>query len=327
MIKNFRNCKLPTTVLIDVRVLIIEGEPLRFNKIGINVLKVLFTLGHLKVILLNTAGSVNETLIALNLLESLFSDNSLKVIQPNQLKNSLTKNDKTIVVIDSDTKPINSLDFSTLGLGGDFFSILKLEDLLNYILPPRYSQIYRKTCETDISLSLNLNGSGEGKIDTGIGFFDHMLNLFAFHSKFDLTLKCEGDLIVDAHHTIEDVAIALGMAFKQALGDKIGIERYADISLPMDEAIAKISLDISGRPYLRWSVEGLDSSSVGHFPCEMTYHFFYSFVIKSEITLHIESNGENKHHIIEGIFKGVARALKLAASCTDNRLNSTKGLL
>jgi imidazoleglycerol-phosphate dehydratase len=197
------------------------------------------------------------------------------------------------------------------------------------ILLNRSAEVVRKTSETEISLSLNLDGSGVSRIDTGIGFFDHMLTLLAFHSGFDLSINCKGDLQVDAHHTIEDVGIALGQALKIALGERFGIERYSSLQLPMDEALTSVALDLSGRPYLNWQVAGLNSSAVvGHFPCEMASHFFYSLSYKAEITLHISASyGENQHHIIEGVFKAVARALRMAVKQSHFRINSTKGLL
>lgn len=194
----------------------------------------------------------------------------------------------------------------------------------------RIAQIKRKTAETDIALSLNLDGKGESKIDTGVGFFDHMLTLFAKHGGFDLEVDCKGDLAVDAHHTVEDVGICLGDAFKQALGDKMGITRYGSIILPMDEALIVTAADISGRALLRYNLM-IPAAAVGNFDTELTREFFEAFVRRAEITLHINQlDGYNSHHIIEGTFKSFARTLKQAVAIDEKNkdsLPSTKGVL
>lgn len=194
----------------------------------------------------------------------------------------------------------------------------------------RKSEISRKTAETDITLSLNLDGKGESKIDTGVGFFDHMLTLFAKHGGFDLDVKCVGDLNVDAHHTVEDVGIALGDAFKTALGNKMGITRYGYMVLPMDETLIVTAVDISGRSCLRYNLQ-IPAASVGNFDTELTREFFEAFVRKAEITLHINQlDGYNSHHIIEGTFKSFARTLKQAVAIDEKNkdsLPSTKGVL
>ncbi|WP_427340138.1 imidazoleglycerol-phosphate dehydratase HisB [Caloranaerobacter sp. DY30410] len=193
----------------------------------------------------------------------------------------------------------------------------------------RMSEKKRKTMETDISLKLNIDGKGRGNIDTGIGFFNHMLNLFARHGLFDLDLKCEGDLYVDGHHTIEDIGIVLGEAFKDALGDKKGIKRYASVFTPMDECLSLVVLDISGRPYLSFDVN-ITREMVGDFDTELVEEFFRAFVNNSRITLHIKMiNSGNTHHMIESIFKGFGRALD-AATAIDERIKgvmSTKGVI
>lgn len=194
----------------------------------------------------------------------------------------------------------------------------------------RTAQIDRKTNETDISLSLNLDGSGVSKIDTGCGFLDHCLTLFAHHSGFDLEVKCKGDTFVDDHHTCEDIAICLGDAFRNALGEMRGINRYGDIILPMDEALILSAIDISGRAHLSYDLD-IPSQKVGTFDTELTKEFYLAFVRKAAITLHIKQlAGENSHHIIEGSFKAFARALRKAvlvdASKADE-IPSTKGVL
>lgn len=187
----------------------------------------------------------------------------------------------------------------------------------------------RKTAETDIALKLNLDGSGTAKINSGCGFFDHMLTLFAKHSGVDLEFVCKGDTYVDYHHTVEDIGISLGAAIKEALGDKRGIERYGDITLPMDETLVLAALDISGRAYY---VSNLDIKpyKVGDFDVELVDEFFRALVTNAGITLHINQlAGKNAHHIIEGVFKAVARAFAKAARRDEKRddIPSTKGVL
>lgn len=191
----------------------------------------------------------------------------------------------------------------------------------------RKSKLIRKTKETDIELELNLDGSGITQIDTKIGFLDHMLTLFAFHGSFDLKVKCDGDINVDTHHTSEDIGILLGKAFSEAIGDKKGIDRYGSIFLPMDEALSRVVIDISGRPCLVYNVE-FTRDIIGSMATEDFKEFFKGFVNNSFVTLHIELlYGENDHHKIESIFKGFARALKSAIKITSDNLPSTKGVL
>ncbi len=193
----------------------------------------------------------------------------------------------------------------------------------------RHAEIKRKTNETDITLYLNIDGRGEANVDTGIGFFDHMLISFAKHGLFDLNLKVQGDLIVDCHHTIEDVGIVLGEAVKKALGDKKAIRRYGDIILPMDEALILCAIDLSGRPYLVFD-GNFSSDSVGYMDTQMVKEFFYAVSYSAGMNLHIRQlSGENDHHIIEGMFKAFAKALDEATS-KDTRIKavlSTKGVL
>lgn len=194
----------------------------------------------------------------------------------------------------------------------------------------RRSEIKRKTAETDIALSLNLDGTGASSVQTGCGFLDHMLTLFASHGRFDLTLSCKGDTYVDYHHTVEDVGIALGEAFYVALGDKRGIHRYGDTVLPMDEALILTAVDFSGRAFLGYLVE-LPTEKVGDFDTELCEEFWYGFVRKAECALHIRMlSGRNSHHIIEGIFKSAARTLREAVAVDAafaDEIPSTKGVL
>lgn len=193
----------------------------------------------------------------------------------------------------------------------------------------RQASVKRKTSETDISLYIKLDGKGDADVDTGIGFFDHMLKSFAKHGLFDLKVKVTGDLFVDCHHTIEDVGIVLGEAIKEALGDKRSIRRYGDIILPMDEALILCAIDLSGRPYLVFD-STFTSDMVGYFDTQMVKEFFYAVSYSTGMNLHIRKiTGENDHHIIEGMFKAFAKALD-EATMKDNRIKSvlsTKGSL
>ena len=192
----------------------------------------------------------------------------------------------------------------------------------------RTSNIERKTGETDISLALNLDGEGKSTIDSGCGFLDHMLTLFAAHGKFDLTLTCKGDTCVDDHHTVEDIGICLGRAFAEALGEKRGINRYGDITLPMDEALILAAVDLSGRDFLGYALE-IPTEKVGSFDTELVEEFWLAFVRNAACNLHIRQlAGKNSHHIIEGTFKAVARALREAVKEDgSNAVPSTKGVL
>ena len=194
----------------------------------------------------------------------------------------------------------------------------------------RTTEFERNTAETQIRIMLNLDGSGRSDIQSGCGFLDHMLTLFARHGRFDLTLKCSGDTDVDYHHTVEDVGICLGKALFESLGDKKGIRRYGDITLPMDETLMLCAVDISGRDDLGFQVE-LPSNKVGDFDTELTEEFFLGFVRNAGLTLHFKQfAGKNTHHIIEAVFKAFGRALKTAVSIDPdfaNEIPSTKGLL
>jgi imidazoleglycerol-phosphate dehydratase len=191
----------------------------------------------------------------------------------------------------------------------------------------RISSKTRNTKETKLQGSLNLDGSGKADIDTGIGFFNHMLELFAFHSGFDVTLKADGDLHVDDHHTIEDLGILLGSMFYEAIGEKKGIARYGSFRMPMDEALAVVDLDISGRPYLVFDAD-FSRENVGGYSTEMTEEFLRAFIVESRITLHVHvPYGKNDHHKIEAIFKALARALKQAVKVEGDQIPSSKGVL
>ncbi len=191
----------------------------------------------------------------------------------------------------------------------------------------RKAEISRKTRETDIFVSINLDGSGIADISTGIGFFDHMLTALCVHSGFDLTVKAEGDLYVDAHHTVEDTGIVLGQAFKQAIGDMKGIERYGSSFIPMDEALGFACVDISNRPYLVFNADFSDDRT-GTFDNCLTEEFFRAFAFNAVLTLHIRKEyGKNDHHIIEALFKAVAHALKIAVKNNGGEILSTKGVL
>lgn len=193
----------------------------------------------------------------------------------------------------------------------------------------RHAHVVRATKETDIELDLELDGDGTARVETGIGFFDHMLELFAHHGRFDVRLRAAGDLDVDGHHTVEDVGLVFGQAFAEALGDKRGIARYAWSALPMDEALALVAVDISGRPYLVCDLD-LVGVRVGAFEAELTGHFLRSLATRAGLTLHVRLlSGDDPHHVVEAVFKGVARTLAAACAVVDRGggIPSTKGTL
>ncbi len=198
------------------------------------------------------------------------------------------------------------------------------------VIKMRVGEINRKTKETDIQLRLCLEGSGQAQIDTGVGFLDHMLTLFAAHGRFDLTLTCKGDLQVDCHHTVEDIGICLGKAFNEALGDMAGICRYGNITLPMDEALILCAADFSGRAHLSYTVN-LRAKKVGVFDTELMQEFLLAFVRNAGLTLHVQQlAGTNTHHIIEGIFKALGRTMRRCVAVDPQMVGeipSTKGVL
>ena len=194
----------------------------------------------------------------------------------------------------------------------------------------RTAEINRKTAETEIMLSLNLDGTGKAEIDSGVGFLDHMLTLFAKHSRFDLKLRCAGDIYVDDHHSVEDIGICLGQAINTALGDKLGIERYGSVIIPMDEALVLCAVDLSGRPYIACNLE-FKTEKIGSFDTELVQEFFTAVSRTGLMTLHLKQfDGQNSHHIAEGAFKAFARAMKQAVKLDPDcagELPSTKGTL
>jgi imidazoleglycerol-phosphate dehydratase len=190
----------------------------------------------------------------------------------------------------------------------------------------RSAAVSRETAETAIDLTLDVDGDGDASVDTGVGFFDHMLESFAKHGLFDLTVHCDGDLEIDDHHTVEDVAIVLGQAFDEALGDRRGIRRFADRKVPLDEAVAGVVVDVSGRPVYRF--DGTFSQDrVGDFTSHMATHFARSLATNAGLTLHVEVTGENAHHEVEALFKALARSLDDATRLDERRSDtpSTKG--
>lgn len=194
----------------------------------------------------------------------------------------------------------------------------------------RSAEIARRTAETEIRVTLDLDGTGKADVKTGIGFFDHMLELFARHALIDLTIACKGDLQVDQHHSVEDCGIAIGQAIAKALGDKAGIARYASLDLPMDETLTRVALDVSGRPFLVFRTT-FPTQKIGEFDAELVREFFQAFAINAGLTLHVETlYGVNSHHIAESCFKGLARALRAALAQDPRekgRVPSTKGSL
>ena len=203
------------------------------------------------------------------------------------------------------------------------------DEIYNFLkLPPRKASVHRKTSETDISIELNLDGSGACSISTGLHFFDHMLEQLGKHGSTDLSIQVKGDLHIDEHHTIEDTALALGEAYAKALGDKKGIYRYGFL-LPMDDALAQVAIDFGGRPWLVWEAT-FTREKVGDMPTELFFHFFKSFSDAAKCNLNIQIAGDNEHHKIEAAFKGLARAIKMAVQRDPRNLNqlpSTKGVL
>ncbi len=191
----------------------------------------------------------------------------------------------------------------------------------------RKAEVKRKTKETSVELYIEIDGSGRGEIQTGLPFLDHMLELLAKHSRINLNLKAQGDLEVDAHHTVEDVGIVLGQGFREAIGDRKGINRFGFSIVPMDEALAMVSLDISGRPHLSYQVS-FPQEKIGNFEADLFIDFFHAFVNHAAISLHIKSlEGRNAHHIMEAVFKGLAKAVEMAVKRRDEELPSTKGVM
>lgn len=252
------------------------------------------------------------------------SEKQLLLLENEQILPASFSADETDLIVKAEDQSLNAFaDNQKVAEAGDWIALSN-----RICFPQRTASHNRKTSETDISISLNLDGAGKSNIDTGLGFFDHMLEQIARHGLIDLEIKCKGDLEVDEHHTIEDVAITLGETITKALGKKVGIQRYS-FALPMDESKCEIALDISGRPYLVFDGD-FERDIVGDFPTEMTEHFFYSLAINMKATLHISFEGANDHHKIEACFKAFARCLRAAVSRSERNLNilpSTKDLL
>ncbi len=231
-------------------------------------------------------------------------------------------NDKTNLGVDElsmDKKDLQSCISLETNCWNEIYKFLKLKD--------RTAKIKRKTKETDIEIKLNLDGNGKSEIDTGLPFFDHMLDQIALHGNLDLSIQVDGDLKVDEHHTVEDTAIVLGEVFAKALNDKLGIERYG-FTLPMDDCLAQVAIDFGGRNWLEWKAE-FKREKIGEMPTEMFYHFFKSFTDGAKANLNIKADGINEHHKIEAIFKAFAKAIKSAAKRDVDKmiLPSTKGIL
>lgn len=191
----------------------------------------------------------------------------------------------------------------------------------------RQATIERKTKETDVKVSLDLDGSGTSSSDTGLAFLDHMLEQIGKHGAFDFSVSCKGDLEIDGHHTVEDTGIAVGQAFAEALGDKAGIRRFASVAVPLDEALVEVALDISGRPFLVWDVE-VPAETIGNFDTGLAEDFVQAFVQNAGLTLHVRLiSGRSPHHVLEAAFKGMANALRDACSIVGSGIPSTKGTL
>lgn len=231
---------------------------------------------------------------------------------------------------DSDMQLAKNLHSKAIFIGDDHpdaeLSATSWDEIRDFLLnPKRRAAVRRTTKETDIEVSVDLDGKGQSEINTGIGFFDHMLELFAKHSGIDCKINVDGDLRVDEHHSIEDTGLALGEALLKALGSKRGIERYGFL-LPMDESKAEVAIDLSGRPYFVWNVK-FEREYIGEMPTEMFHHFFRSFSDGLRCNLHIKAEGENEHHIAEAVFKALARSMKQACTVSSFDLPTTKGVL
>jgi len=259
-------------------------------------------------------------------MQHLHDEQQLILVQESFVDETVTAATATLVIRKNERNGmilISGTDISEVFTGNDWMELI--DDI---IFPDRIAHIERNTNETQIMLSVNLDGNGDCDIKTGLYFYDHMLHQIGKHSLIDLYINCNGDLEVDEHHTIEDVAIALGQALNTAIGDKRGIERYS-FHLAMDETKSEVAIDLSGRPYLVFEGD-FKREYVGDFPLEMLKHFFHTLAIHLQATLHIKVNGENEHHMIESCFKGLAVSLKHAISRSERtigKLPSSKGIL
>ncbi len=243
------------------------------------------------------------------------------------LENSFVIGDRDTDVMLAENLGCKSIFLNTKSNASATLTTTSWESVYNYLAAmPRTAKVLRTTKETRVDVEINLDGTGKSTINTGLGFFDHMLEQVARHGSIDLNIDVQGDLHIDEHHTIEDTGIALGQAFSQALGSKKGIERYGFL-LPMDDSLAQVALDFGGRPWLIWQVE-FRREMIGNMPTELFMHFFKSFSDNSKCNLNIKAEGENEHHKIEAVFKAFAKALKMAIAKTNNHLiPSTKGSL
>ena len=256
--------------------------------------------------------------------DDFLSETQIQLIENESITNSEFNESEADGIIKKEEQYLFLSDGDTLESADNWTTLTRL-----ILFPSRKATMQRDTKETKILISINLDGTGESKISTGLNFFDHMLDQIARHGLIDLELTCDGDLDVDEHHTIEDTAIALGQAIRQAISEnKAGIQRYGFV-LPMDEAQATVAIDLSDRPYLRWDVD-LEREYVGDFPTEMLEHFYYTLGMNVKATLHVEAIGKNEHHVIESIFKGFAKALRFAISRNERIrgiLPTTKGTI
>lgn len=245
------------------------------------------------------------------------TDNQLELLANEQIQSSDFADQQADGIIKKDGNYIFEVNGKTVETAQDWNSLGR-----SILFPTRKSSLTRNTKETKISVAVNLDGTGKSEVNTGLKFFDHMLDQIARHGLIDLSLQCDGDLEVDEHHTIEDTAIALGQALHNAVSNKkAGIQRYGFV-LPMDEAQSTVAIDLSDRPFLKWDVS-FDREYIGDFPTEMAEHFFYTLSMNLKATVHVVAGGKNEHHIIESVFKGFARALRFAIS----RNERTKGIL
>lgn len=267
---------------------------------------------------------LQEAEFELSFEEDSLTDQLLELIKNENISNSGLASSEADGIIKKDELYLFEADGNVIEKSGNWTELSRA-----ILFPSRKATLQRDTKETKIAISINLDGTGKSNINTGLNFFDHMLDQIARHGLIDLDLTCDGDLNVDEHHTIEDTAIALGQAIRQAISEnKAGIQRYGFV-LPMDEAQATVAIDLSDRPYLRWEVD-LEREYVGDFPTEMLEHFFYTLAMNVKATLHVSATGKNEHHVIESIFKGFAKALRFAISRNERIrgiLPTTKGTI
>lgn len=273
---------------------------------------------------LSTLKYLQEAEFELSFEEESLTDQQLSLIENELISNSTFEASEADGIIKKEDSYIFESAGKMIETSGTWTELSRA-----ILFPSRKATLQRDTKETKISVSINLDGTGECTINTGLNFFDHMLDQIARHGLIDLKLTCDGDLDVDEHHTIEDTAIALGQVIRKAISEnKAGIQRYGFV-LPMDEAQATVAIDLSDRPYLRWEVD-LEREYVGDFPTEMLEHFYYTMAMNVKATLHVKATGKNEHHVIESIFKGFAKSLRFAISRNERIrgiLPTTKGTI